>query len=166
MRKSSWPPHTPRTTPVITTRTTTITYSDGKPQFIQDPRGKTWELHFTDKGDLEWVKDPSAAHHQTNFVYDTYGLISPEVVERGTLLAGATPGHDRRVDPDFFFDQRPTYLGSVLASADAPDSEGLPGVWERTRYKDMVTIERCPLPESEGFPPGLELRLLRMHRWD
>lgn len=100
------------------------------------------------------------------FVFDTYGLVSPAVTQRGKRMEGATPGHDFRVDPDFFFGEHPTYLGSVLVAAGAPADEGLLQDWERTPYASMVTIERCPLPESAGFPPGLELRLLRMIRWE
>ncbi|MAF64570.1 MAG: hypothetical protein CMJ84_02770 [Planctomycetes bacterium] len=98
--------------------------------------------------------------------YDTYGLVTPAVVERGEAIPHSSPGHDMRVAPSFFFPHHPTYLGSVLARIGAPLDEGLAERWSEHAWSELVTIERYPLPAEEGFPAGIELRLLRMHRWE
>ena len=98
--------------------------------------------------------------------YDTYGLVTPEVLARGEPVPRSSPGHDRRVDPDFFFPLHPTYLGSLVQPADAPLDEGLAARWEAHPWSRLVTIERHPLPVGPGFPAGRELRLLRMRRWE
>jgi arabinofuranosyltransferase len=98
--------------------------------------------------------------------YDTYGLVTPSVVERGKAIPDSSPGHDMRVAPSFFFPQRPTYLGSILTRTGAPLDEGLAERWDDHPYSEMVTVERHPLGVEEGFPEGIELRLLRMHRWE
>jgi len=73
------------------TRTTRITYRDGKPQIIEDPRGKTWELHFTDKGDLEWIQDPTPAHHRTSYAYDSFGRLTQVIPPPATSPTPAPP---------------------------------------------------------------------------
>ena len=68
--------------------------------------------------------------------------------------------------PSFFFARHPTYLGSVLTRVSAPLDEGLAERWHEHPWSEMVTLEHHPLPVEEGFPAGVELRLLRMHRWE
>lgn len=103
----------------------------------------------------------AVGYHSRLEIFDTYGLVSPEVARRGTRVEG-TAGHDVRVDPDFFFDRRPTYMGAYIARSDAGLLDGLPSRWPQSDYNDLVRIERCPLPEELGFEPGTELRLLRL----
>jgi len=101
------------------------------------------------------------------FVYDQFGLVTPEVrafwEQRGALDAGASPGHDMFVPQSFFFPPpygdfhaSPTYLGAFFRGPHArlPD-------WRRQPWAPLVELERYPLREEDGFPAGSELGLFR-----
>jgi len=121
-------------------------------------------------------------------VYDTYGLVTPEVAAHTEPIEGASPGHDVRVQNDFFLKpeileelpNKPTYLGAQVGLAE-PLSEGETAPdWLLTPFPDetylanlsqhlsrnygvrLETLTR-PLRESDGFPEGSVLRLLRLH---
>ena len=105
------------------------------------------------------------------FLYDLNGLVTPEVARRDVPLTRRSPGHDKHVSFDYFFPRRPTYLAAVLVAPGAPETAGLgpdmlqnPGV-QRMLQRGKIRLERHALPPDEGFPPGLELRLLRLI-WD
>ncbi|MFT7668523.1 MAG: arabinofuranosyltransferase [Planctomycetota bacterium] len=98
-------------------------------------------------------------------IYDTYGLVTPEVIAAGEPKRKSSPGHDRRVGPMFFNDHRPTYAGSMIAKIGEPLSEQL-GNWEAHPLSKLVEIEHHKLDPAEGFEPGTELRLLRFTRWE
>lgn len=90
-------------------------------------------------------------------IYDTYGLVTPEVHRVAKPVQPSSPGHDLRVEPDVLLHHRPTYLGCMLVAASEPEGAGIPAFW-----LPRVDVERHPLPADEDFPPGLELRLLRL----
>lgn len=98
-------------------------------------------------------------------LYDSYGLVTPSVIDSVEPIEKSSPGHDRRVGPMFFNDRHPTYAGSVISRIDAPENDQL-GNWQKHPLSKMVTIERHPLPAEQGFEAGTELRLLRFHRWE
>ena len=136
-------------------------------------RAEQWALqgralaHCTDEGESMIFGALGALGYYSGLeAYDTYGLVTPAVVERGVSIPNSSPGHDMRVGPSFFFARHPTYLGSVLTRVSAPLDEGLAERWHEHPWSEMVTLERHPLPVEEGFPAGVELRLLRMHRWE
>ena len=85
------------------------------------------------------------------------------------MVPGASPGHDRRVQPDAFFEQQPTYLGAFLAAPGVEReerpwwAESLPASWDQHPWSKLVRVQRFPLEETLGFPPDSELVLLRFH---
>ena len=125
------------------------------------------------------------AYYSELFVYDNYGLVTPEVVEQGRIIENASPGHDMRVATEFFyppphgnFHDKITYLGAaVVASADHRGSPGQkPPSWAylwsddfqqwwsggtQRQYVDEITI---PLQPVDGFPEGALLLLMRF-KW-
>ena len=121
-------------------------------------------------------------------IYDTYGLVTPEVAAHTEPIVGASPGHDVRVQNDFFLrpeilselPSRPTYLGAQvgLARPLAP-GEAAPE-WLLTPFPSDEYLERLaqhlassygvrletisrPLSPEDGFPEDSVLRLLRLH---
>ncbi len=98
-------------------------------------------------------------------ILDVFGLTSRAVAMREAPLVRASPGHDKAVSPEFFFDERPDYWSAFLAPADAPHEFGLPGGLLESAAGERITIERRKLDPANGFPLGIELRLLRM-RWN
>ena len=99
-------------------------------------------------------------------VYDTFGLVSPEVLQHGTTVANASPGHDFSVPVQFFFPRHPTYLGSVMSRVDSRQAKTLLEFWEQHPWHDWAELERHPLSVEQGFRPGSELWLLRLTRWE
>ncbi len=103
------------------------------------------------------------------FLWDTYGLVTPEVLELGRLVPRSSPGHDIRVNERDLFERADyayAYLtpGAGLAAGDplpwwtdfrAPD-------WTRHQLGPLFDVERYPLAEADGFPPGSVLVLLRL----
>jgi len=97
-------------------------------------------------------------------IHDLNGLVSPEVADGSEPLERASPGHDRRVQPAFFYDRRPTYLSALLAFEGTPPAAGLTPEARRLMQRGELAQERYPLSEADGFPPNSELRLLRFLR--
>jgi hypothetical protein len=97
-------------------------------------------------------------------IYDVFGLTSRAVAGRSAPLVRASPGHDKAVGAEFFFDQRPTYLTAFIAPAGAPVEATLGPEWSTSPLAQRVDVVRHPLPAADGFAPGLELCLLRL-RW-
>jgi arabinofuranosyltransferase len=98
-------------------------------------------------------------------LYDVYGLVSPEVARRDVEPVRASPGHDMRVEMDFFFPQQPTYVGAVVAPATARPGSLLPPEWRSMPWAHRLRFETHPLKAEDGFKDGLSLYLLRMD-WD
>ncbi len=107
-------------------------------------------------------------YHSNLFLYDNYGLVTRAVALRDAPLKRSSPGHDKRVPSDFFFDRKPDYLGSLLSHPWLPETDGLPTApgqsWHEHPWGHRVDIERYPLYPEDGFEEGLELRLLRFKR--
>jgi len=121
-------------------------------------------------------------------VYDTYGLVTPEVGLHSTPLENASPGHDVRVQNDFFLKPeilgtlpgKPTYLGAQVGLArPIPEGEVAPD-WLITPFPDENHIhvladhlsrtygvrlesQTYPLDVDDGFPENSVLHLLRLH---
>ncbi|MFT7670072.1 MAG: arabinofuranosyltransferase [Planctomycetota bacterium] len=94
---------------------------------------------------------------------DQNGLVIPKVAESSEPLKKASPGHDRRVEPSFFFDRNPTYFAAMLLPQRAPLPSGVPPSAIPLLRSGRLTQERYPLLEKDGFPLGSELRLLRFN---
>ncbi len=94
-------------------------------------------------------------------VFDLYGLVSPEVVARGSAPVRASAGHDRQVGPEFFLPRHPTFLGAWIAPSQAPGLAGAPEIWIDLVQAGQARLERFVPAENEGFPAGTELRVLR-----
>jgi hypothetical protein len=95
-------------------------------------------------------------------VYDLFGLVSPEVARLGAPLVRGSPGHDRRVDPEFFLPYRPDLLGAPWISPKNAPLTGLPPQWAAMIAGGQARVERYPVDPDEGFPPETELRALRI----
>lgn len=121
-------------------------------------------------------------------VYDTYGLVTPEVAAHTAPIDGASPGHDVRVQNDFFLrpeilkelPNKPTYLGAQVGLAQPLSPEETAPDWLLTPFPDetyltnlgqhlssnygvrLETLTR-PLAVKDGFPEGSVLHLLRLH---
>jgi hypothetical protein len=121
-------------------------------------------------------------------IYDTYGLVTPEVAAHTAPLEGASPGHDVRVQDDFFLrpeilselPSRPTYLGALVgldrpitSSDPAPDWLLSPFPSDAyieqvaakliDRYEVRLESKTIPLATKDGFPKDSVLHLLRLH---
>ncbi|MFT5048892.1 MAG: arabinofuranosyltransferase [Chlamydiales bacterium] len=113
----------------------------------------------------------AVSYHSELFIYDNYGLVTPEVVASGQVIEGSSPGHDLRVNPPFFLEYEPTFLGAYLTPAGgiAPN-EPLPwwtdvrppDDWEAHRWGALMDVETYPLDPDDGFPENAELVLLRI----
>lgn len=98
------------------------------------------------------------------FVHDLFGLVSPAVARRDAPPERRSAGHDKGVEPEFFFDRRPTYLNAFLRRSGATDAR-LPPSWSRLIAAGRVVEDVRALDPALGFAPGLEIVLLRF-RWD
>ncbi len=98
-------------------------------------------------------------------VFDRFGLVSPEVIEQAKPKQSASPGHDIEVATTFFYDQQPSIGGCFLSPIDAPRMFNMPKGWFSHPISKMIEIERNPLPKGQGFPPEMELRILRFTSW-
>ncbi|MCH2106267.1 MAG: hypothetical protein MK291_06465, partial [Planctomycetes bacterium] len=121
-------------------------------------------------------------------IYDTYGLVTPEVAAHTEPIVGASPGHDVRVQNDFFLrpeilselPSRPTYLGAQVGMAQPlgpgeaapdwlltpfPNDEYLQNLTRHldTKYGVRLETETRPLSVEDGFPEDSVLHLLRLH---
>ncbi len=93
-------------------------------------------------------------------IHDTYGLTSRAVALKDRPPRRSSPGHDREVPAEFFFQFKPDYLGFALAPKGTPRRPGLLPKW--SKHRDILRIEAHPVPEGLGFDPGKELWLLRL----
>lgn len=108
-------------------------------------------------------------YHTELFLYDEYGLVTPEVLEIGSLRKGASPGHDYKAALHEFFRYEPTYVYALIRSLDHVGGAELPwwadqlpvGFDETHPIRQAVDIESHPLSPQDGFPERAELLLLR-----
>lgn len=79
--------------------------------------GKVLKLH-SQPGDAV-VRNAIGAigYYSDLFVYDSLGLVTPEVSHRPVSGEMRSPGHDKKVDSTFFLNQRPTFMLATIASA-------------------------------------------------
>jgi arabinofuranosyltransferase len=87
-------------------------------------------------------------------VYDQNGLVTREVALREVPPRRRSPGHAKSVEPTFFLDQQPTYMGAEIfprAEQQQPAATLFQGRYRRTII---------PLAAEEGFPPGIDLYLI------
>jgi arabinofuranosyltransferase len=109
----------------------------------------------------------AASFYSELFVYDLYGLVTPEVLERGEVRENASPGHDRRVNEPVFFEDEPTYLRAILGYVGDGEwpwwADRLPGNWETHPFRKTVRDVHIPLSAADGFPADSELILFRFH---
>ena len=121
-------------------------------------------------------------------IYDTYGLVTPEVAAHTEPIEEASPGHDIRVQNDFFLrpeiaqglPNKPTYLGAQVGLAHPISPEATAPDWLLTPFPSDAYIEQVaaklkdsygvhlesktiPLMTKDGFPKDSVLHLLRLH---
>jgi len=107
----------------------------------------------------------AVGYHSELVFLDLNGLVIPEVAAAAQPREVASPGHDRKVDESFFFDRHPTYRDAVLMPANAAPQQVLPDYILRDLRAGRLKLERTPLDPARGFPPGVELWMLRFI-WD
>lgn len=95
-------------------------------------------------------------------LFDCYGLVSPEVARRDAEPVRASPGHDLRVDVEFFFDQQPDYCGAVIARSGARPIDVVPRGLLEVPWASRLRVESFPLLAEDGFEPGTSLYMLRL----
>lgn len=95
---------------------------------------------------------------------DLFGLVDPNVGARPTQPR-ASPGHDKRVEPEYFLSARPTFFSGLVARQGANEADVLGPGFAASVLSRCVAIERYPLRGAEGFHDDEELWLLRL-RWD
>jgi hypothetical protein len=122
--------------------------------------GKALALHTKPGESIVQGTIGAIGYYSELVIYDTLGLVSPEAARAGQLER-ASPGHDRHVEPEFFFPKKPTYLGAWLRGPGAPEETSLAN-GELVR-SGRASLERFPLDGFEGAPPGTHLLVLRMH---
>jgi arabinofuranosyltransferase len=126
--------------------------------------GRGLALHARPNDSITLKAIGAIGYYSDVTIYDEFGLVDVDVAKREAPLVRASPGHDKVVGPEFYFDRKPTYLDAYLARQGAPPSEGLPPDWSANPLSRMVDVVTYPLRVEDGFPPGIELRLLRF-RW-
>ncbi len=87
---------------------------------------------------------------------DRNGLVSPEVALAHEPAERASPGHDRRAEPGFFFASQPTYYGAKLVKPGRAVKLGREA--QGLLAEGRLEVLRHPLED------GIELQLLRL-RW-
>ena len=99
------------------------------------------------------------------YVYDTFGLVSPEVSHREEIGDDHSPGHWKRVETEFFLDRDPTYV--VARSFPIPaDRDGRADLAQRVRrlarkWREPPVGERyAPIATRHRDPLGSELEQL------
>ena len=111
----------------------------------------------------------SMGYYSDLFIYDQYGLVTREVALRpqNDDEPLSTPGHDLRVESNFFIKQRPTYIslasfvggdigGKVLAQAELWRTLLQPSLW-RSYVPDVVEIDARPDPDAHRVVMVLRL---------
>ena len=98
------------------------------------------------------------------FLFDPYGLVSPEIARSPREPMRASPGHDRQVGPEFFIEQDPDYLDALVVPTGTPTNAGIDPSWHSAPWAKRLQIESHALREDAGFPRGLELRLIHLQR--
>jgi arabinofuranosyltransferase len=93
------------------------------------------------------------------FLYDRYGLVSPEVIGHARVSATSTPGHDMKVSNQFFLPYKPTFFGTLLAPKNsAPFAGPLAALGDKIRA--LLVVEDYPIAPADG--DASVLRVLRM----
>ena len=100
------------------------------------------------------------------FLYDLNGLVIPRVAREAEVKEGGSPGHDLRVEPSFFLQDRPTYLDAFIRPTWFPIDKGIGAYGRELLDAERVSLERYPLSPEQGFEEGTELRLLRFQWGD
>lgn len=79
-------------------------------------------------------------------ILDTFGLVSPEVSHREGFSEDRSPGHAKKVDPEFFLDREPTYLvaRAFPIPAEGPGRAGLARQLRRLGKKWREEFEGQP----------------------
>jgi arabinofuranosyltransferase len=96
------------------------------------------------------------------FIFDPYGLVSPEVARLSREPARESPGHDLRVEPGFFIEHDPDYLDALIVPTGTPMNAGIDPSWRTAPWANRLQVETRALSADAGFPRGLELRLIRL----
>jgi hypothetical protein len=99
----------------------------------------------------------AVGYYSDLLIHDQYGLVDREVARREVDAGRRSAGHDRFVEPEYFLDRRPTYLGAELVFPGIDPGASDTGRDRPNNYR----IETFPLDPADGFPDGLTLRVIR-----
>lgn len=109
--------------------------------------GKALALHTDPSESLVRHTIGGVGYYSRLFLFDGYGLVNRDVVERVEVPKGLrrTPGHDRRAPRRFFDDQGPTWEDAQLV--DVYDPAAIP---DATRRPDVVhRVEPPTTPRTQ-----------------
>jgi len=98
-------------------------------------------------------------------IFDQYGLVTRGAPEDVIVRPRGDAGHDRFLSTASVLARRPTFHHVYSAPVGAPAHAGFAQYW-RSTFHDLVELERYPASEPYLTERGLELRVLRMVRWD
>lgn len=141
-------------------------------EFMKD-NAQNWEDLGTVLGEISAPGDSivfnaigAVAYFSNLFVFDQYGLISPEVTAvRSDPDRLHSPGHDLFVPPEFFVPQRPTYLNLMLI-APGPNTGPLIQAWVDQAVQKVDPNLYAPqfvniasITKNQGAPLLIVLRL-------
>lgn len=106
----------------------------------------------------------AAGYYSELVILDKNGLVMPDVAAAAVPKLRASPGHDRGVTEEYFYDRRPTYYAATLmVPALVPPGQRLSPKVRSELDSGRLTLERVPLDPVAGFPEGVELWLLRLN---
>ena len=128
--------------------------------------GRALALHTNASDSMVLGNIGAIGYYSELHIYDQFGLTSAEVGHRDAPLVRASPGHDKVVTAEFFFDRHPTFYNAYIAGVGSRPEDDLGAGFFASEIGKRVQIESRPLRTEDGFPPNVELRLLRMTRWN
>jgi len=124
-------------------------------------QGRALGLHTSEGESMVAGGMGAIAYYGYNlFIYDQYGLVTPEVVADGEMHANASPGHDLKVPREYFLSRKPTYFGSLLADKSAPIYSGPLSGWENSDYAKIADLVSFPVDPADG--DHIVLRVMRL----
>lgn len=128
--------------------------------------GRALALHTSASDSIVLGNIGAIGYFSELHIYDQFGLTSPEVAHRDAPLVRASPGHDKAVSAEFFFDRHPTFYNAYVARIGSKPEDDLGAAFFASEIGKRIVVESRALRTEDGFPPNVELRLLRMTRWN
>ncbi len=101
----------------------------------------------------------AAGYYSGLFVFDRFGLVSPEVTALPGRAGRKTAGHEKMVSPEFFLEQKPTILEAVIVDKRNPSRTRTEINFKEPRIQRDYEVKILTL--SDEFGKHRALRLIR-----